>query len=501
MSLSKREMPDAFVILMLMLLLAWGLTFVLPAGQFLQVAEQGVKLENFSYHSAADGGSALFSDNGKPALLNAAFDGLTSGSRDGSAVGVVAFILIVGGAFGVLLESGAVHRALTLLIVRLKEREVLLLPALFVVFSLSGAVYGMSEEAIAFCLLLLPLFNALGYHPAVVVLVTYVATQVGFATSWMNPFSVAIAQGIAGVPLMSGAALRAVCWLVFTLAALMYTLRFASCTRRYRVNDSGHHDNDSGHHDNDSCHLVNDSGVSSAALPARGGDAPSPQRLGKTDSGMLLILLLTLCWVIWGVVSAGYYIAQIASQFFAMALALGLVLVGSGRMTVNQVSAAFQRGAADLLPAALIVGFAKGLVILLGGDNPAAPSVLNTLLYRAGGAIGGLPDWVSAQMMLAFQSVFNLFVSSGSGQAALTMPLMSPLAELAGLSRQLAVLCFQLGDGLTNLIIPTSASLMGCLGVVKIPFGQWVKLIWRLQLMLMLLAVIAVAIAVYTGYS
>ncbi|WP_422397734.1 putative basic amino acid antiporter YfcC [Shewanella khirikhana] len=374
------------------------------------------------------------------------------------------------------------HQALTLLIARLKAREALLLPVLFLVFSLSGAVYGMSEEAIAFCLLLMPLFNALGYHPAVVVLVTYVATQVGFATSWMNPFSVAIAQGIAGLPLMSGAWLRALCWGIFTLCALAYTLRFAKHTRRQTV------------------------------VPAEAADAKVAQplitepqlqqtRLGKVNIGILLILLLTLVWVIWGVVAGGYYIAQIASQFFAMAMAIGLLLWLSGTMTLNQVSGAFQRGAAELLPAALIVGFAKGLVILLGGDNPSAPSVLNTLLYSAGGSIGDLPDWLSAQMMLVFQSVFNVFVSSGSGQAALTMPLMSPLAELAGLSRQLAVLCFQLGDGLTNLIIPTSASLMGCLGVVKISFGQWLKLIWRLQLLLMTLASAAVGIAVYTGYS
>ncbi|MCL2918268.1 putative basic amino acid antiporter YfcC [Shewanella litorisediminis] len=479
MSLSKREMPDAFIILMLMMLLAWGLTFIVPAGQFMGVAEQGIRLENFSFHRGQNLGSALFSANGAPGLLNSAFDGLTSGGRDSSAVGVVAFILIVGGAFGVLLASGAVHQALTLLIEHLKEREALLLPVLFVVFSLSGAVYGMSEEAIAFCLLLMPLFNALGYHPAVVVLVTYVATQVGFATSWMNPFSVAIAQGIAGLPLMSGAWLRALCWGVFTLCALVYTLRFARRTRRQGAQ-------------------LSDEAPPGLPMMAR---QSTPERLGKVNAGILLILLLTLVWVIWGVVAGGYYIAQIASQFFAMAMAIGMVLWLSGQMTLNQVSGAFQRGAAELLPAALIVGFAKGLVILLGGDNPSAPSVLNTLLYGAGGSIGDLPDWLSAQMMLVFQSAFNVFVSSGSGQAALTMPLMSPLAELAGLSRQLAVLCFQLGDGLTNLIIPTSASLMGCLGVVKISFGQWLKLIWRLQLLLMTLASAAVGIAVYTGYS
>ncbi|QSX39943.1 putative basic amino acid antiporter YfcC [Shewanella cyperi] len=483
MSSLKREMPDAFIILLGMMLLAWGLTFVIPEGQFSGIEEQGLRLENFSHYSEQGTGRALFSASGEPGLLNAAFDGLTSGDREGSAVGVVAFILIVGGAFGVLLGSGAIHRALTRLVVVLEGRDGILLPVLFLVFSLSGAVYGMSEEAIAFCLLLLPLFQTLGYHPAVVVLVTYGATQIGFATSWMNPFSVAIAQGLAGVPLMSGAGLRALCWVLFTLAAMLYTWQFANKTRhgmQYNANKE------------------------LADVPEHKGQHPAEIAAGplsRTDLTVLLILLCSLVWVIWGVVARSYYIGQIASQFFAMALAVGLVLVASGRMKVNQVSSAFQRGAADLLPAALIVGFAKGLVIMLGGDEPGSPSVLNTLLYSAGDAISGMPDWLSAQLMFLFQSVFNLFVSSGSGQAALTMPLMSPLADLAGVSRQLAVLCFQFGDGLTNLMIPTSAALMGCLGVVKISFAQWLGLIWRLQLILMTLACAAIGVAVYTGYS
>jgi uncharacterized ion transporter superfamily protein YfcC len=143
---------------------------------------------------------------------------------------------------------------------------------------------------------------------------------------------------------------------------------------------------------------------------------------------------------------------------------------------------------------------AKGILLMLGGDDATSPSVLNTLLYGMGSAIEGVSSGTAAVVMLILQSVFNFFVASGSGQAALTMPLMAPLADIVDVSRQTAVLAFQLGDGLTNIIIPTSASLIGCLGVVKVDWMVWVKFIWRFQLSLSLIAITSMLAAVYTGF-
>jgi uncharacterized ion transporter superfamily protein YfcC len=140
-------------------------------------------------------------------------------------------------------------------------------------------------------------------------------------------------------------------------------------------------------------------------------------------------------------------------------------------------------------------------VIMLGGDDPTQASVLNTLLHSAGRAIAPFSEWLSAGAMLLFQSVLNLLIPSGSGQAALTIPLMAPLADLAGLTRQIAVLAFQLGDGLTNIVVPTSASLVGTLAVARIDFGIWLRFIWRFQLLLSLLALGAVWIAVAINYQ
>jgi uncharacterized ion transporter superfamily protein YfcC len=156
---------------------------------------------------------------------------------------------------------------------------------------------------------------------------------------------------------------------------------------------------------------------------------------------------------------------------------------------------------ADMLPAVLVVALAKGLVLLLGGDNPGQPSVLNTLLHQMGQWLDGTPQALAAWGMLVLQSVLNFFVPSGSGQAALVMPLLAPLSDLLGLSRQTAVLAFQLGDGLTNILIPTSASLVACLGAARIDWAVWLRFVWRLQLWLFALASAFVLAAVAVGYS
>ncbi|MCS6100579.1 putative basic amino acid antiporter YfcC [Shewanella baltica] len=477
---TARAMPDAFVILFFIVLAAAISSYLFPAGWFAMVdivdsagnITQRIDPQQFfmTYDNAHH--VSLFSANDKTGLTNFAFDGMTSGDRMGSAVGVMAFILIVGGAFGVVMDTGAITHCIMAMIAKLQRSQVLLIPLLFIIFSLSGAIYGMSEEAIAFCIVLLPLFQALGYSAATVVMVTYLSTQIGFATSWMNPFSVAIAQGIAGVPLMSGAGLRIAAWFVFTVVGLIFTLRYA---KKHR------------------------SAVDATLVHAN--DNPLNNKCSSFDILVLLCLLGVIMWVIWGVVSQGYYIPQIASQFFALALVVGLIAVLWRKRSLNQISSAFQKGASELLPAAMIVGFAKGVVLLLGGDDPQQPSILNTALHYAGESLATLPDVTSAIVMYIFQSIMNFFVASGSGQAALTMPIMAPLSDIAGVTRQVSVLCFQFGDGLTNLVIPTSASLMGCLGVAKISYAQWLALIWRFQLLLTLMASAVILFAVITGYS
>lgn len=484
-----QRMPDAFVILFFVILIAGAMTFVVRPGAFstetVAMGETGdertvIDANSFRYTADSPAGVALFDGSGsQTGLLNYAFDGLVSGDRWGSAVGVVAFILIVGGAFGIVMKSGAIHNGILALIARTQKADKLIIPLMFLLFSLGGAVFGMGEEAIAFCIVLVPLVIALGYDSITAVLITYVATQIGFATSWMNPFSVAIAQGIADVPLMSGQTFRITMWAVFTLAGLIFTLRYASKIKQQPATSLSY--------ESDAFFRNKEEAVRST--------------FSRTDGIILLVFLAAILWVIWGVTAKAYYIPQIASQFFAMGVGIGIIACFAGRMRANDISQAFVEGARDLLPAALIVGMAKGIVLVLGGDDVTSPSVLNTLLHHTSELMADTSSAVSAVAMLVFQGIFNFFIASGSGQAAITMPLMAPLSDLVGVSRQVAVLAFQLGDGLTNLIIPTSASLIGCLGVARLDWSVWIRFVWRFVLMLLLLAAGTVVLAVMTGLS
>ena len=485
---SHSKMPDAFVILFFVILLAAALTYVVTPGVYskktetLASGQTRTLIDADSFRYAADGpqGVRLFDGSGEAmGLFNYAFEGLVSGSKWGSAIGVIAFILIVGGAFGIIMQSQAINNGVMALIARTQNSDRLLIPLLFVLFSLGGAIFGMGEEAIAFCIVLVPVVIALGYDAITAVLITYVATQIGFATSWMNPFSVAIAQGIADIPVMSGQGFRMLMWAVFTLVGLVFTLSYAYKVKR-----------------DPSMSLCRESDAFFRQQQQR-IHAP----FDHYDRIILLLFAAGIAWVIWGVTLHEYYIPQIASQFFAMGIVIGIVACVAGRMTVNGISDAFVAGARDLLPAAMIVGMAKGIVLVLGGEDVTQSSVLNTLLHHTSQALGETSSAVSALLMLLFQSVFNFFVASGSGQAAITMPLMAPLSDLVGVSRQVAVLAFQLGDGLTNLVIPTSASLIGCLGVARLQWTLWIRFVWRFALVIFSLAAVTVLIAVLTGFQ
>ena len=441
----------------------------IPAGYFLP--DQPIALDSYRSAEQRIDTTVFAADDAQRGVINALFEGFTSGNRSSAAIGVIAFVLLVGGAFGVVRASGAVDRAVLRLADKAEHSPRLLLAALFITFSLGGAVFGMGEETIAFLALLLPLLLRLGYPAEVGVMITYMASQIGFATSWMNPFSVAVAQGIAGLPLLSGAPLRLCVYASFVAVSVGFVLWYATRHRQ--------------------------------GLPSAHAELVAEQTavLERCDWLILLSILATVVWIVWGVVAGGYYIPQIASQFLALGVFAGAVAVWAGRISANAAAEAFVRGVQDLVPAALVIALAKGLLYLLGGSDPHQPSLLNTLLYNMGGLLEHWPELLAAEGMLVLQAVFNFFVTSGSAQAAITMPLMAGLGDLVGVSRQVAVLAFQFGDGLTNLVVPTSAALMGALGVAQVPWTRWLSVIWRFQLMLLGMAALAVAIAVSIGYQ
>lgn len=497
----RSRLPDSYLLIGAVGLIVFLLALVVPAGHFDLVpgAEEGsqriINPDSFRLDEGATRPTLFSRDAERPGLFNALFEGLVSGSRTGGAVGIMAFILIVGGAFGIVLGTGAVDRALRRVLSGNTRDGRVLLIGLFLAFSLGGAVFGMSEEVIPFVLIVVPVMARLGYDAVTGVLATYAATQIGFASSWMNPFNVAVAQGIAGLPLLSGMPFRLIMWATFTAFGIFFTLRYAQRVRTHGdpgLEARAAHDTAVEATSTTSVHSPPASAPAERAVPLTGG-----------DWSILAALAATIGWIVWGVVAAGYYLPEIATQFVILGLAAAVIgsVFRLNDMTPNSAMDAFREGAQALLPAALIVGFARGIVYLMGGDDPTTPSLLNTVLYAGGETLGGLPAWLAAWTMFIGQSVFNFFVTSGSGQAALTMPLLAPLSDLLGVTRQVAVLAFQLGDGITNLLVPTSAALMGCLGAARLEWSHWVRATFVLVLGLMGLGSAFILIAVAIEYA
>ncbi|MEM7780028.1 MAG: putative basic amino acid antiporter YfcC [Pseudomonadota bacterium] len=473
-------MPDTLLLLFFLAVIAWGATFIFTPGAFSVDGEPARIVPGSFVPADAPAPAPILGDAERTGFLDFLFAGLVTGDRYSPTVGLMAFILVLGGVFGMITRTRAVDAALAAALPDGKARGETLVVTLFLAFSLAGAVFGMAEEAIALTLVLTPALNRAGYNPMTALLVCFGATQIGFATSWMNPFSVIIAQSIAGLPPLSGMGLRIAMWTGFTLLAAAYVWRYA---RRIRLSNLAKPANNPG---------------SDVDEDAENDIPPYQLAHGLIIAGLVAVI----AWIAWGVSAKGYYLAEIAAQFFT----LGIAVVVVGKVAklpgcdLNSMMDGFNQGAAGLLPAALIVGAAKGIILLLGGDDPTAASLLNSLLNSMSGLTASAPDWLTAWVMYAAQSIINLFITSGSGQASVTMPIMAPLADLSGVTRQTAVLAFQLGDGITNLIVPTSAVLMGCLAAAKVSYLEWMAFIWKPMVVLIALASVMVLAAHGAGY-
>ena len=417
-------------------------------------------------------------------FLNYIFEGLVTGSKYGSAVGIVALILVVGGAFGIIMKTGAVESGIYAFIRKTKGLEKLALPLLFFLFSLGGATFGMSEEVIPFAMIMVPFVIALGYDSIVAVTVTFVASQVGNATSWMSPFSVAIAQGIADIPVLSGATFRLTLWCIVTALSAGYMMLYAEKIRK-----------------NPQLSVVYNS--DSYFRNKIENTTEEEMRFTLGHKLILLEMLAVLIWIIWGVTQKEYYIPEIASQFFVMGLAAGItaVIFKLNNMGINEMASSFQSGVADLAGTAVVVGMAKGILLVLGGADATVASALNTILYSIGNMLQGVPAIITAWCMYIFQSLFNLVVTSNSGQAALTMPIMAPLSDVVGVSRQIAVLAYQMGAGFVDAFTPVSASRIGVLGVARIDWSTWAKFQIKMQGFFFLMGTIAIIVAISINFQ
>lgn len=439
----KIKIPDTLILLLGILLFFAILTWIIPAGEFTREAVNGKEVVvSGSYHEVEANPASISQ------FLLAPIKGFISSAQ------IVVFILFVAGSFGILNRTNAIKVGLESVVVmsqRMPRSKKFIIPILTALFSLAGATFGMSEEVLVFVLITLPLSFSLGYDSLVGLSIPFIGAGAGFAGAFLNPFTVGIAQGIAELAPFSGWEYRIVVWVVFTLAAMLFIMRYANKIEK-----------------NPQKSLM-------YAIDQQSKYKNTDQEIAQFTVAHKLIIfvfLLGLVVLIMGVNMYDWYINEISALF----LVLGVLSAFIARLDTDTAVKAFIEGASEMVKVCMVIALAKGVLIIASEGK-----IIDTILHTLSSAVEGYPKAVSIQLMFYTQSFLNFFLPSGSGQAALTMPIMSPLSDMIGISRQTAVLAFQLGDGLSNMIIPTSGVTMGVLTLANVPYQKWLK--WAFPLM------------------
>lgn len=458
-----KRIPHTFTIVFALIVFAAVLTWIVPAGEFVrETIEVGgssrevVVNNSFHYTERSPQTWQVFS-----ALFNGFVD----------KADIIIFILIVGGAFWILNNSHAIDVGVMSFlrsVKRLSRYKLIkklgvnniIITLVMLLFSLFGAVFGMSEETIAFVVIFIPLAIQMGYDSIVGVCMCYVAAHVGFAGAMLNPFTIGIAQGIADLPLFSGLEYRLFCWVVLTIVGIAFVLWYA---HRVKANP-----------ESSPVYKLDDYWRSRM-------ESSEESKLSVRQKLILVLFFVTIVALVVGVLKFGWYIEEISALFLAMGILSGIL----DRQGADDIAKLFLAGCKDILSAALVVGLASGIIFILKDG-----CVIDTILYGLTRSLAQVGDVVSLGAMYVFQTLLNVVMPSGSAKAALTMPIMAQFADLIDVSRQTTVLAFQFGDGFTNMLTPTSGVLIGVLGMARIPYGTWLKWVWKFILALIIIGFI-----------
>ncbi len=444
------KMPTAYTILFAVILVMTVLTWVVPAGEY-DYREDGEPIAG-SYHQVEPRRQPI------TAVVTAPLEGLYE------AIDIAAFILMVGGFLGVVARTGAIDAGIASIIRLLKGRERLLIPILMCAFALGGTTFGMAEETIAFYPLVLPIMVAAGYDTITAVAVIMLGAGVGVLGSTVNPFATGIAAGFAGVSLGEGILPRLVLLAALLALAIWYVMAYA---RRVKA-DPGRS-------------LVADH--RSEHLEHFGGLDREAGRLAGIQKLALVLFALTFLVMIYAVIpfdemglplpALGWWFPQLSALFLFASILLGLCC-GLGE---REIVESFVGGAAELLGVAFIIGISRGITVVMNNGMITA-----TILHLGEKALAGAGSLVFLALTYLLYVPLSFLIPSTSGLATLSMPIMAPLADFAGVGRDLVITAFQSASGLVNLITPTSAVVMGGLAIGRVPYDRWLKFVWKLLL-------------------
>jgi len=534
-----KKVPHTNIIIFYIIVLVAIVTWLIPGGEYIDVVKNinGVEttVKEFRYIDNQPQTWQIFSSF---------YKGFVDKSE------IIVFILMIGGAFWVMNASKAIDVGILSFLKSVRKLEHfkfikflgidnIIITMIMLVFSIFGAVFGMSEETIAFIIIVVPLSISMGYDSIVGVSLAFVAAGLGFAGAVLNPFTIGIAQSLSDIQMFSGIEYRMFSWVIINIVGIWFVLRYAGKIKKNPTKSIVYQDDeywrergktdisDIKYYTPKSAYfvyfailivLVVFSFFPSVSQFVKDGELIIPKTvdfgyiklvetrlmLGETSYNILilpiitgiyavlgylslrksvhyfvlLLLFLTMAGLVVGVMGYNWYIMKIATIFFAMGIASGIAT----NYSAEKISKLFVEGIKDILSAAIVVGLAGGIIAILQDGK-----VIDTILHSMAGSMAGLGKIATIGIMYIIQTVINIVIPSGSAKAALTMPIMAPFSDLIGISRQATVMAFQFGDGFTNMITPTSGVLIAVLGVAKVPYEKWVKWITPLMIILMIL--------------
>jgi uncharacterized ion transporter superfamily protein YfcC len=512
-----KKFPHTYVIIFTMIIISAALTWVIPSGEFERVDKL---LPDGSSKSVIVENTFRYSD-GNPQTWQI-FSGLFKGFV--KQADIIVFILLIGGAFWIINTSKSIDVGILsfLRFTRKLEKSNILksigvdnivITMIMLMFSIFGAVFGMSEETIAFVIILVPLSVSMGYDSILGVCMVYVAAHVGFASAVLNPFTIGIAQGLSDLPIFSGMEYRILCWFVLNFIAISFVLLYARRIKRNPKKSITYHIDqywrDKKNSETEtikyytplsswivylfllfiltaysylypySTLTIGNKSFTIMALPVITGLFAVTGYFSNRKSVHFFILNLlafTIIFLMLGVLGYQWYVMEISTLFLALGLSAGIAI----SLSANEITKQFLEGVKDFLSAALVVGLAGGIIIILSDGK-----IIDTIMYRMSSAMSGMGKIASVEIMYGIQTLMNLVITSASAKAALTMPIMAPFSDMIDVSRQATVLAFQFGDGFTNMITPASGVLIAVLGIARIPYNLWFK--WMFPLLIILL--------------
>ncbi|EPJ47726.1 MAG: hypothetical protein OFPII_11380 [Osedax symbiont Rs1] len=463
----KFKFPTAYTILFVLIAVVAMATWIVPAGQYERISNEKVGRE-----VPVPGTYKLVEQNPQDFydVVMAPVAGFYDpSSYDARAIDVALFVIIIGGFLAVVSKTGAIDAGISRVMSRLKGREKWMIPILMGLFAAGGTIYGMAEETLAFYMIIIPVMISARYDAITGVAIIMLGAGVGTLGSTINPFSTVIASNAAGIAFTEGIVLRFILLFACWLACVIYVMRYAEKVKN-----------------NPELSLVADKRASNEAHFLKGKNGSDMTFTGKHKI-ILSVFALSFGVMIWGVSVGGWWMAEMSALFIVAAIVIGFI----DWMGEEEFTTTFVDGARDLLGVALVIGIARGIVVIMDAGN-----ITDTILFYAEGAVAGLGEIAFINTMFGLQAGLSFLVPSSSGLAVLTMPIMAPLGDFSGVDRSLIVTAFQAASGLVNLINPTFAVVMGGLALGRVSYSKWLKFMWPLLLILTVIIMIGLSVSV-----